>query len=88
MNGADGRFWHQTDPRRGHYSAVHPRAVRNGFVDLWGTILDERDRNALVVAAENVPSVKGVRDHLAWIDAMSGMVFEAPSDAVNQTKAS
>ena len=62
--------------------------VRNGFVDLWGTILDERERNALVVAAENVPGVKGVRDHLAWIDAMSGMVFEAPSDAANQTKAS
>lgn len=62
--------------------------VRNGIVDLWGTILDEKERNALVVAAENVPGVKDVRDHLASIDAMSGMAFEAQNDAANQTKAS
>lgn len=62
--------------------------VRNGLVDLWGTILDEKERNALVVAAENVPGVKDVRDHLASIDAMSGMAFEAQNDAANQTKAS
>jgi hypothetical protein len=38
-----------------------------------------------VVAAENVPGVKAVRDHLAWIDATSGMIIfqseEAPADA-------
>ena len=27
----------------------------------------------LVVAAENVPGVKAVRDHLAWVDATSGI---------------
>jgi CBS domain-containing protein len=48
--------------------------VRNGVVELWGTITDERERQALVVAAENVPGVKAVRDHLAWVDATSRMV--------------
>ena len=54
--------------------------VRNGVVDLWGTITDERHRQALVVAAENIPGVKGVCDHLVWVDAMSGMVFLAPQE--------
>lgn len=49
--------------------------VRNGVVELWGTITEERARQALIVAAENVPGVKAVRDHLAWVDTMSGMVF-------------
>ena len=47
--------------------------VRNGVVDLWGSITEERPRAALIVAAENTPGVKGVKDHLAWIDPMSGM---------------
>jgi CBS domain-containing protein len=59
--------------------------VRNGVVELWGTITDDRERQALIVAAENVPGVKAVRDHLAWIDATSGMIIfqseEAPADA-------
>jgi CBS domain-containing protein len=48
--------------------------VRDGVVELWGTITDERERRAIVVAAENVPGVKVVRDHLTWIDVISGMV--------------
>jgi signal-transduction protein with cAMP-binding, CBS, and nucleotidyltransferase domain len=31
--------------------------VRDGVVELWGTILDERNRQALRVAAENVPGL-------------------------------
>ena len=38
--------------------------VLNGIVELWGTITDERERQAFIVAAENVPGVKEVRDHL------------------------
>ena len=38
--------------------------VKQGVVELWGTITDERERQAIIVAAENVPGVKGVRDHL------------------------
>lgn len=52
--------------------------VRNGVVDLWGTITDERARQALIVATENVPGVTIVRDHVAWLDATSGMLFEPP----------
>ena len=34
--------------------------VRNGIVQLWGPVADERVAQALRVAAENVPGVKGV----------------------------
>jgi predicted transcriptional regulator len=61
--------------------------VRNGVVDLWGTITDERERQALIVAAENIPGVKAVKDHLAWIDPMSGMAFLPPEEPAELTKA-
>jgi CBS domain-containing protein len=51
--------------------------VRDGVVELWGTILDERARDALRVAAENVPGVKQVKDHLIWVDPVSGMAVDA-----------
>jgi hypothetical protein len=41
------------------------------------------------VAAENVPGVKEVRDHLAWVDATSGMVVVySPEEASVEAKAS
>jgi CBS domain-containing protein len=52
--------------------------VRTGVVELWGTVLDWRERTALVVAAENAPGVKAVNDHLVWIDTMTGTVIDAP----------
>jgi CBS domain-containing protein len=52
--------------------------VNKGVVDLWGTIIDERDRKALKVLAENVSGVKAVNDHTVWIEPMSGFVLEAP----------
>ncbi len=55
--------------------------VRDGIVELWGTVTDDRERQALVVAAENLPGVKSVRDHLAWIDPASGVVFQPEEDA-------
>jgi CBS domain-containing protein len=62
--------------------------VKDGTVELWGTITDERERQAVVVAAENVPGVKGVRDHLVWIDASSGVVIYSPGDDAVQAKVS
>ena len=50
--------------------------VHDGVVELWGTITDERERQATIVAAENISGVKRVDDHLAWIDPMTGLVFE------------
>jgi CBS domain-containing protein len=51
--------------------------VQNGVVDLWGSITDERERQALIVAAQNVAGVKDVRDHLIWVEPMSGVVIGA-----------
>jgi CBS domain-containing protein len=50
--------------------------VRNGVVELWGVIIDDRQREALKVAAENIPGVKAVEDHLTLIEPMSGMAIE------------
>jgi CBS domain-containing protein len=49
--------------------------VRDGVVELWGTILDERERQAAKVAIENVAGVKTVRDHLVRAEPRGGMVF-------------
>jgi len=54
--------------------------VRDGVVELWGVIIDERQREALKVAAENIPGVKAVKDHLVWVEPTSGMTIE-PKDA-------
>jgi CBS domain-containing protein len=61
-------------------ATVNP-VVRNGVVELWGAIMDERQRAALQVAAENIPGVKAVKDHLVWIEPTSGMVIEPPEEA-------
>jgi len=54
--------------------------VKDGVVDLWGTITDERERQALIVVAENTPGVKRVNDHTVWVEPMSGMVIEPRSN--------
>jgi len=54
--------------------------VRNGSAELWGAITDDRERQALVVLVENVPGVREVHDHLAWIEPMSAMAFPSPED--------
>jgi CBS domain-containing protein len=62
--------------------------VRNGVVNLWGTLFDERQRDAIRVAAENTPGVKAVEDHLVWVEPLSGMVMRSPENAETQTKPS
>ena len=62
--------------------------VRDGVVELWGAITDERQRAAIMVAAENAPGVKGVNDHLAWVEPMSGMAFSPSDEGMVQAKAS
>jgi CBS domain-containing protein len=51
--------------------------VRGGVAELWGTIFDERERDALRVAAENVPGIVAVQDHLVLVP-LFGWVFPAP----------
>jgi CBS domain-containing protein len=53
--------------------------VENGTVELRGVIGDERQRDALKVAAENVPGVKKIIDHLVWVEPVSGMAVEPPT---------
>jgi CBS domain-containing protein len=54
--------------------------VRNGIVQLWGVITDEREREALRVMVENIGGVKGVKDNLIWVEPMSGFVIPPPED--------
>lgn len=56
--------------------------VRDGVVELWGMIVDDRQREGLIVAAENIPGVKQVKDHLTWVEPTSGVVIE-PRDEVH-----
>jgi CBS domain-containing protein len=51
--------------------------VEAGVAELHGTITDERERTALRVLAENSPGVTAVRDHLVWIEPVSGLVIPA-----------
>ena len=46
--------------------------VRNRVVHLSGTLFDERHRGAIRVAAERIPGVKGIEDHLVWVDPSPG----------------
>jgi CBS domain-containing protein len=54
--------------------------VTDGVVDLNGVIVDEKEREALRVAAENVPGVRAVEDHLVWVEPVSGTVIDAPQE--------
>jgi len=56
--------------------------VQRGQVKLSGTILDERERRAILVAVENVPGVKSVIDNIVSIEATSGMVIYNPDGSV------
>jgi CBS domain-containing protein len=61
----------------GPRSSVDAR-VENGVVELHGAVTDDRERPALRVLAENVPGVREVRDHLTWVEPLSG--FIVPGD--------
>ncbi len=52
--------------------------VRHGIAELWGPIFDQRQREAVRVAAENVVGVGNVKDHLVWVELMSGLSFGPP----------
>ena len=54
--------------------------VRDGIVHLSGALLDERGREAAIVAAENVEGVRKVHDHLCWIDTLTGLYSMSPED--------
>ena len=43
--------------------------VKDGVVHLWSSYLSEQEKRALVVAAENIPGVRRVEDHMRRIGA-------------------
>lgn len=47
--------------------------VVDGVAELSGSIMDERERRAAKVAAENVPGVRAVFDNLTYIDPYIGV---------------
>jgi CBS domain-containing protein len=52
--------------------------VRSGVVQLSGIITDERQHQALRIAAENIPGVKKVEDFIVWVEPVSGFYVELP----------
>jgi CBS domain-containing protein len=54
--------------------------VKDGVVKLSGALTDERERQAIRIAAENIPGVKKVEDRLIWIEPNTGVIVEAPKD--------
>jgi len=54
--------------------------VKDGVVELRGVVTDDRERQGLVVAAENVAGVKKVHDRLVWVEPISGMAFPSAED--------
>jgi len=60
--------------------------VADGIVGLDGVILDEKEREALRVAVENVPGVRAVEDRLVWVEPVSGTIIDAPQTARTTTE--
>jgi CBS domain-containing protein len=61
-------------------AALVDPVVKDGVVELWGTITEEAQREALKVCAQNIPGVKSVVSHLTWIEPMSGMAVGEPEE--------
>jgi CBS domain-containing protein len=54
--------------------------VKDGAVDLWGLMLAPHQEEAAIVAAENIPGVKAVRSHIAWMEPGSGRIIYDPDE--------
>lgn len=54
---------HREPWARFHFLSV---VVDHGVVHLWGLVQSEAERDALRIAAENIPGVQGVEDHLRF----------------------
>ena len=60
--------------------------VGDGAVGLDCVILDEKEREALRIAVENVPGVRAIEDRLVWVEPVSGTIIDAPQTARPATK--
>ncbi len=55
--------------------------VRQGVVELRGSLSDERQRQAIKVIVENVPGVTAIHDHLIWVEPNTGAYLLSEEDA-------
>ena len=46
--------------------------VKAGIVHLWGSVSTESQHHALRIAAESIPGVKGIEDHISVADQFTG----------------
>lgn len=69
------RIFAEFDKNRGIFPGCLDAVVDHGIVDLRGVIGDERQREALKVAVENIDGVSKVVDHLVWVEPVSGMAI-------------
>src|SRR5262249_17166010 len=61
--------------------------VKGGVAELHGVITDDPEPAGLILAPESVPGVKRVRDHLVWVEPISGMAFPSSEDEANDRAA-
>ena len=62
-----------------------PESIPHASAPPFGSLrslLASHAATALTVAAENIPGVKAVKDHLVWVEPTSGMVIEPPDSSV------
>jgi CBS domain-containing protein len=62
-------------------------AVRDGVAHLHGIIVDERARQAAIVAAETTPGVTAVRDHLVLLRNWAGVYTLSAEDQAARDRA-
>lgn len=55
-------------------------SVRDGIVELRGSITDQRERAAIRVAVANVRGVRAIHDHILWVDPLTGIFEVSPED--------
>lgn len=76
------RFLQEVDGQQWAPRGAIDCGVTDGVIELHGVITDERLRPALRVIAENTHGSRGVRDHMACIEPLSGALISEGSDSV------
>ena len=59
--------------------------IRNGVVQLFGTLSDLRERRGVRVAVENVPGVTGIEDRMVLVELLVEDLFEKPKTRSERT---
>jgi CBS domain-containing protein len=59
--------------------------IRNGVVQLFGSLSDLRERRGVRVAVENVPGVTGIEDRMVLVELLVEDLFEKPKTRSERT---